>query len=370
MSRYPGNGRGEVRLAALALILTFAMPDVATAQALATLHEGGPVIVKLPVAPRDAGHRHTPQEIRDLALKARGIRESSPEGSAHVLFGHPMRKGITNPREGFYAISNYVDQDTAAPDMLLDYECGERTYDLDDGFNHNGVDYFNYPFSWLGMQQDASIVVAAADGVIIDKQDGEPDMNCAFNDNAEPNFVILEHGDGTVSIYLHFKQDSTTARAVGERVEKGDYLGVVGSSGFSTGPHLHFGVLDSGGNLIEPHAGACNSLNDDSWWENQEDYYETSLSFIATHSEQPEFPPCPGVETPHFSDRFDPGDSAIFSIFVRDALQGEVGTAEIRNANGATVLSFQPFEYTQSEQASAVWFIYGADFLPGAPSGS
>ncbi len=364
-----GNGPFRTRLTLILLVLAGGTPALAVAADLGTLRGADPVVVRLPEAPRDAGHRHTADEIRDLAIKARGYRESTPEGVApHVLFEHPMRKGITNPRPGFYAISNYVDQDEAAPDMLLDYECGDRTYDLDDGFNHNGIDYFNFPFSWLGMEQDASIVVAAADGVIIDKQDGEPDRNCSFNDDAESNYVILEHDDGSASVYLHFKQGSTTARAIGDMVEKGDYLGVVGSSGFSNGPHLHFGVYDSGGGLIEPHAGACNSLNSDSWWESQENYFVPSLSFVATHSAVPDFPPCPGVEQPNFKDNFGPGETAFFSAFFRDLLSEVTVNLSLHDSSGVQLLQWT-YDYEDSEHASAVMVVWGVDLASGAASG-
>ena len=62
--------------------------------------------------------------------------------------------------------------------------------------------------------------------------------------------------------------------------------------------------------------------------EAQEEYYETGISLIATHSEIPEFPDCPGIEQPFLEDQFEADDSVFFSIFLRDALMGEVGTIE------------------------------------------
>ncbi len=355
---------------ALAVCLFLASAGTVVADT-AALRDPGPVIIELPEPPRDNGHRHTSAELSELASRVQSQSSgSSPKAtSGQILFRLPLRKGIGNSRPGYYAISNYVDQDPAAPDMLLDYECGERTYDLDDGSNHNGVDYFNFPFSWLAMQQDASIVVAAADGTIIEKQDGEPDRNCAFSDSAQSNQVVLEHADGSVSIYTHLKKNSTTSRNVGETVETGDYLGVVGSSGFSNGPHLHFGVYDPQGGLIEPHAGACNTLNDASWWENQEEYYVPGLNYIATHSDVPEFPDCPGVEKPKLKDNFAPGETGFFSVFFRDILEGEAVSLEIRNPDDAQILQWD-FNYEDAEHEAALMVVWAIDFGSSAPSGS
>jgi len=51
------------------------------------------------------------------------------------------------------------------------------------------------------------------------------------------NTVIIDHGGGLKSIYYHM---DTVENLVGTIVEKGDLIGTVGSTGYSTGPHLHF----------------------------------------------------------------------------------------------------------------------------------
>jgi len=62
------------------------------------------------------------------------------------------------------------------------------------------------------------------------------------------NVVKIRHGSGYESLYAH--QDRRRAK-VGDRVAKGDVIGYVGSTGRSTGPHLHFG-LKRHGRWIDP----------------------------------------------------------------------------------------------------------------------
>jgi len=54
-----------------------------------------------------------------------------------------------------HGISGFVDHNTAFPNQLLDYNCGDRTYDTLSGYNHDGTDFFTWPFAWNWMDQDA-----------------------------------------------------------------------------------------------------------------------------------------------------------------------------------------------------------------------
>ncbi len=57
------------------------------------------------------------------------------------------------------------------------------------------------------------------------------------------NVVVLDHGDGSETRYAHL---SAVAVRVGQALRQGDVLGQVGSTGASTGPHLHFEVRFDG----------------------------------------------------------------------------------------------------------------------------
>jgi murein DD-endopeptidase MepM/ murein hydrolase activator NlpD len=85
---------------------------------------------------------------------------------------------------------------------------------------HMGVDY---------ALTEGTPVVAAADGVVVIAED------LFYPGNA----VFLDHGDGLVTMYFHLSRIDVQR---GDRVRKGERLGLVGSTGRATGPHLYFGA--------------------------------------------------------------------------------------------------------------------------------
>jgi murein DD-endopeptidase MepM/ murein hydrolase activator NlpD len=62
------------------------------------------------------------------------------------------------------------------------------------------------------------------------------------------NVVYLDHGDGTQTRYAHLSRIDVQ---VGERLRQGDVLGLAGSTGASTGPHVHF-ELRFDGRAVDP----------------------------------------------------------------------------------------------------------------------
>jgi hypothetical protein len=89
-------------------------------------------------------------------------------------------------------------------------------------------------------------VVAAVDGM----NDSPPGMLPHVSvDQADGNHVILDLGGGSFAMYAHFKPHSLRVRA-GQSVQRGEVLGMVGTSGNSSEPHLHFQVMDGPSSLL------------------------------------------------------------------------------------------------------------------------
>lgn len=272
---------------------------------------------------------------------------SSDETKSISYFTLPIKQSESLPYLNAYSISNFVDHDSSSD--IMDYDCYKRAYD-----GHLGTDFSTWPFPWYLYNNDYIDVVAAAPGTIIEKADGNFDMNCECEGNW--NAVYLIHDDGTTAWYGHLKLNSLTDKAVGESVERGEFLGKLASSGCSTGPHLHFEVYDTEGELIDPFAGECNDLNSESYWQDQGDYWVPRLNTISTHAYEAVFG-CPATEEdPAFKNVFIPGEMIYFYGFFRDYLRTTNSQWRIIDPNG---IVYDTWEHTPPlTYAFSFWYWY------------
>lgn len=293
----------------------------------------------------DETYRVIEQRCNEHLIQMQAI-EMHPSGIVSLEW--PLRAADSLKDCSFYRVSAYVDQNTTSG-VFQDYNCGTNTYD-----GHRGTDISIWPYNYLKMDSNWVEVIAAAPGMIIDKHDGEFDKNCATN-TMMPNYIVVRHADGSRALYLHMKKNSLTNKAIGESVAVGEFIGVVGSSGNSSGPHLHFEVW-AGATVdtrIDPFNDSCNTLNANSWWTKQKDYKETAIVKVSTNSTDIVIPACPATEIPNEQKVFQipfqgtglPAGFAKFYIFLRDEISGLVADISIINPDGTL---FTNWTYTSS----------------------
>lgn len=113
------------------------------------------------------------------------------------------------------------------------------------GTNHNGIDIANRTFG--------AAIVAIADGVVTRSinhcthNHGKDRDCCGISGQGKGygNHVVIDHGTGSDGNHYsaYYAHMSSVAVSAGQHVTKGQVIGYVGSTGYSTGPHLHFGLI-------------------------------------------------------------------------------------------------------------------------------
>ena len=94
---------------------------------------------------------------------------------------------------------------------------------------HKGVD--------VGASSGSSVVAAAGGTVVL-----------ATYSASAGNYIMISHGGSVYTVYMHLSSMSVSK---GQTVSRGSTIGAVGSTGYSTGPHLHFGIRINGG-YVDP----------------------------------------------------------------------------------------------------------------------
>lgn len=113
------------------------------------------------------------------------------------------------------------------------------------GRNHNGIDISNGTYGGK--------VIAIADGVVTTYWNSckhnygkSPLRTCCGNGYG--NYITINHGTNSGKTYVaYYAHLSSITVSYGQRVKKGQIVGYIGSTGRSTGPHLHFGIAVNGG---------------------------------------------------------------------------------------------------------------------------
>ncbi len=146
------------------------------------------------------------KESANIQAQIRSLSSSSSSSSGAKYSGGVMQW----PAPGYQTITSYY---------------GNRLHPVLKVYKlHTGID--------IGAPSGAS-VVAAADGTVI----------ISGYSSAYGNYIVIDHGSGITTLYGHHSSNLVSKGAV---VKRGQTIAKVGSTGWSTGPHLHFEVMING----------------------------------------------------------------------------------------------------------------------------
>ena len=289
--------------------------------------------------------------------------QKSQGAAVSTSLNWPLRPATSLTDCDYYYISAFVDLDPTSG--LKDWNCGTRTYN-----GHRGIDIVPWPFIWDKMDNNLVEVIAAAPGTIIAKVDGNPDRVCngVGGGGSSNNYITIQHADGSTALYVHMKTGSLTSKSVGQTVTTGEYLGIVGSAGQSTGVHLHFEIRSDGtfANYIDPFYGACNTTIGSSWWTSQKPYVEPKIMKLSLHNSWPYMAVCPNtIDTTYEEDVFisSPGLQATFHACTKHVLTNDVWNFRILNPDNTVFDSWNYTSLSNRNTSSLGW----AKTLPTNP---
>ncbi|MDE5096581.1 MAG: M23 family metallopeptidase [Trichodesmium sp. St11_bin5] len=230
----------------------------------------------------------------------------------------------------------YSDRDPSPKE--LDFGCGRQTYD-----GHKGTD-FAIPDEKIMAQGVA--VTAVAPGKVLRTRDGIPDrriIDTADRDAVKNiecgNGIVIDHGNGWEAQYCHLRNGSVVVKP-GTVVKAGTQLGMVGTSGLSSFPHVHLSVRYQG-EIVDPFVGVnvksgCN-VPRNSIWEEPLSYKPTGIirSGFATVA-----PTMDDLWSGKFYDTVLAGNSAalIFWVQIYGVLPGDKEHYQLFAPNGERVI--------------------------------
>lgn len=154
--------------------------------------------------------KELPKEVLDFIQECKNAKEAAFAKSSQLQF----QKNFKNPLESIFITSKFYVR---------------RDYNNKQGRPHGGVDFRGKTGTPIFAIQDGTVVLAQ-------------------KTYYEGNFTIIDHGNKIFSFYMH--QDEIKVK-VGEVVKQGQQIGSIGTTGMSTGPHLHLGAKINGV-LVDP----------------------------------------------------------------------------------------------------------------------
>ncbi len=193
-------------------------------------------------------------EIKEAARKAEEARklEATRIAAANLNASSNPDRSFDSNRS---AIANPGDRSGVSPQLpqltASAYLPDVKDYGLSTGFVWPADGVISSGFGWRWGRLHAGLDIAAPIGTpILAAATGVVDY-AGWSDGGYGNMIDIRHPDGTVTRYGHLNEIYVKE---GQSVSQSQSIGAMGSTGFSTGPHLHFEIRPNGGSAIDPMA--------------------------------------------------------------------------------------------------------------------
>lgn len=162
------------------------------------------------------------QEEQELIAQMKEIERQRAEAARRAAEAGRRSSGVVYSGEGFiWPVSSYT----------ITSEFGYRTDPINGTTSyHSGIDI---------AAPMGSDIHAVADG----------EVAWSYYSTTAGNWIGIDHGNDIYSVYMHCSVSNVSA---GDKVSQGDVIGLVGSTGRSTGPHLHLSIR-ANGEYVNPH---------------------------------------------------------------------------------------------------------------------
>jgi murein DD-endopeptidase len=233
-------------------------------------------------------------------------------------------------------VMHYVDRDPSKE--AVDFGCGRQTYD-----GHNGTDF---GIANLQRMNAGVAVIAVADGKVLRGRDGVEDVlianqaeKAAVQGTECGNGLVVDHGNGWTAQYCHLRKGSVVAKP-GTPVKKGMVLGMVGSSGLASFPHVHLTVRYQD-KVVDPFVGvddrkSCSIARNPLW--------SSPINYVPTGLVNAGFAPKPPTQLELWQGKYENqsisvgAPSLLFWVHSYGVLEGDLEKLQLVNPQGEMVI--------------------------------